>query len=299
MQTLALAVLSLSAAVIAQNTTPPTPGGQTPYVPGAGQPAIAQPANQTASQPAPSPSEPTPMQRRLEAPAADEHGLRVRIDLEVGGGNLKHNTHGVPSLQDSTDAGYFRLGGELIGHNNVGGGIRLEGVGSNDDLFIDSGGPRSQATDGELFFHGTGLFEDRGFEMPVRFGLFLRGYELEDQTNGDRLSYDSVGVRLEVAPDLLIAGGDSVRWSIDGMLAVEFGSTVVSDDPSIIGDAHAHMHGFDAGIGTKLRVKPFEFGVGWLYRRMDVGESDVVGGNFYRAIDTEFSGLVLSMAVRF
>jgi len=71
------------------------------------------------------------------------------------------------------------------------------------------------------------------------------------------------------------------------------------DDPGIIGDAHAHMHGFDAGIGTKLRVNPFEFGVGWRYRKMYVDDSDVVGGFFYNAIDTQFSGLVLTMAVRF
>jgi hypothetical protein len=296
MHALTIAVLSLSAAVFAQNT-PPAPGGQTPYVPGAGQPAIAQPANQP-PEPAAS-GQPTPMQRRVEAPVADEHGLRVRIDLEVGGGNLKHNTHGAPTLQDNTDAGYFRLGGELIGHSNVGGGIRLQGIGSSDDLFVDSGGPRSQASDGEVFFHGTGLFESSGFEMPVRFGLYLRGYEIEDKTTNDKLNYGSAGIRLEVAPDLAIAGGDSVRWSIGGMFAVEFGNATVTDDPKVIGDAHSHMHGFDVGIGTKLLVHPFEFGVGWLYRRMDVAQSDTVGGSFYRAIDTEFSGLVLSMAVRF
>ena len=159
----------------------------------------------------------------------ENHGANAYVAF--GGGSMKHETKGT-DLDDKTDAGYFALGGEVMFTERVGGGMRLEGAASDDDMFADvPGADASEVGDGELFFHGTVGFGEQPQEMPLRFGLFYRGYSLEENVTSDQLNWSSFGPRLEFAPDIELIQNDGFRWSLPCRLGVGVGYASVRPAP--------------------------------------------------------------------
>ena len=233
------------------------------------------------------------------APAAASS--TVRIELAFGGGTWEHTTSGVAALTDDTDARYMRLGFEIIGRNDFGGGLRLEGTVSDDDLFVQSGGVAAEAGDGELFLHGTGVFgggPDDVVRMPLRFGLFLRNYRIEERVGGNAIDWQSVGPRVEFEPELRLVGDEDVQWGLYARTGFCFGITSIDNDAST-DTFDSTMFGFDFGLGTRLGLGPVQLDIGYLLRTHDVEESDYVGGAFIRAIDAEFRGVVVGAAIVF
>lgn len=285
----ALPLLLAAAPLVAQNA--PTPGGQQPY-------------NSTTpiQQPTTPPASETPRERAPELrqePARESRGTDFRLDVAFGAGNFKHATDGQPLLDDDTTAGYFRLGFEFVTECGWGGGIRLEGIGTDDDLFVDSGGSASEATDGELLLHATYKLDAGRVQMPIRGGLFFRGYGFEEKATGDRVDWMGAGLKIEIEPDFALLHGDTARWSLYGRLGLGAGGAAVEDDPKIIGSADTTMGAVDLELGTRLRFQHLDVGLGWLLRAANWAESDPVGAVVYREIDTRFSGIELSLAARF
>jgi hypothetical protein len=231
-------------------------------------------------------------------PVASDSGLRVSIDFALGAGEFEHSTVGSGTLSDSTSAGYFRLGCELMTANQWGGGLRLEGTGSDDDLFESAGALAQEATDASLFAHFTGRFGGDGVRLPLRVGLFVRNYGIEEQSTGVEVSWFSIGPYLELEPDVPLIHGEEVRLSLRGRLGLGFGATVVETEPATE-DYDSAMIAADLGVGVNLEFEHWELGIGYLFRSFDVAESDAVAGTVIREIDVEFQGLVASFAVRF
>ncbi len=253
--------------------------------------AATEPRPESSPAPLDAPPAEPPHRRDGRAP------LPFRLELALGGGNFEHETAGQPLLDDEVDGGYARIAFEYRGDENFGLGLRLEGSGSDDDLFLASGGSPAEASDGELFLHGTGFFGGDAIEVPLRFGLSLRGYTLDDPTGAD-LSFASIGPRLEVEPDFRLLENDSCRWSLYARLGAFVGYTAIETDPATE-DWTTTMTGLDYGVGTRLRFEHVELGIGWLARTHHADESDTVGGTFVREFDARFSGLEISVAARF
>jgi hypothetical protein len=291
------------AAAAAQNQNqepPPTPGGQVPYSPREGQPSVP-PARTVPAGTGPANTGPVPPP--AAAPAGlqaepDEWSPRVRLDFALGSGNWRHTTENAPTLDDDTNAGYLRLGVEFLGEDNLGGGFRLEGIASDDNLFNNSGGPPSEARDLDLFLHFTGLFGEDRFHMPVRLGLFLRDYYLEDKATGSDIEWFSIGPRIEAEPDFALVVTDQARWSLFARLGFGFGATAIYTDPATE-DFTTTMTVVDVGIGTRLSIGHVQFEVSLLDRAVRYDQSDVQNGTFVRRVDTEFQGLVIGGAVVF
>jgi len=215
----------------------------------------------------------------------------VRIYAALGRGDLEHDIQS--SLRDETGAGQFRTGFEYWGKKRLGGGVRMELLRSQGDLFGDS-----RATDFELFVHGVGILGDSRAEVPLRLGLALRQYELEDNATGESLKWSSFGPRVEVEPDIALIRNDRVRWSIYGRLSTFAGLTVIETDPAS-DEWNSSVFGLDAGIGTRLQFAKYLVDVGYLYRSHDAAESDVMNFTVIRAFDAEYSGLLISFGVVF
>lgn len=230
-------------------------------------------------------------------PAAAHEHLQVRVGLALGAGKFEHTTSGSAGNSGKTDAGYLRFDLEFLGDNDFGGGLTLEGTHTDDDLF-DAAGIRSRADDAELFLHGTGMFRGEHIEAPVRFGLFIRDYTTDDLTTDASVDWRTVGLRLETTPAFTLVDGGGVRWSLDGRFGFAIGRAQVSSDPATF-KADSSMAGLDLGIGTHLRLRPVEFGVDYLYRSVAFDQSEHVNGLAYARADGTFTGLLLSMAVRF
>jgi len=301
--------LMLPAAVAAaqnqnQNQDPPTPGGQVPYSPREGQPPVPPPQSSAHAVPD-SPASTAPGAGSGAGPAAPadlrtdpDEQPRVRLDFAVGSGSWRHSTENASTLDDDTNAGYLRLGVEFLGQDNLGGGFRLEAIGSDDDLFRDSGGPPSEARDLDLFMHFTGVFGEDRFHMPVRLGLFLRDYYLEDNATHNEIEWFSIGPRIEVEPDFALVMYEHTRWSLFARLGFGFGATAIYTDPATE-DFTTTMTMADVAIGTRLSIGQVQFEIALLDRAVRYDESDVVNGAFVRRVDTEFQGIVIGGAVVF
>lgn len=217
------------------------------------------------------------------------------VQVMVGGGKFQHDIDG--SVEDDTNGGYGRLSFEFFGES-LGGGLRLEGIASDDDLFAGSIGP-AEATDGEIFVHITGrLRNDETVRVPVRFGLFVRGYSLEDNGTGASIDWSTVGVRAEVEPDIAFIAEEGVRWSVHGVLGGGLGVSRVETDPSTF-DADTTMTSFDVAIGTRLELSPVVLDLGLMRRASYYDQSDDSGGLFFRGIDTTFEGVYIALGVTF
>ncbi len=280
-----LALLLVTAALPAQDPpAPPRPQGQQPHL---GPVLRLEPE---AVPPEPSPTA-TPLLDAETAPA-----LSVLVELGLGGGTFRHRTTG-SALDGSASAGFVQLGAEAWGRSGIGGGLRFEGIGADEDLFADAGFGDTDTGSGDLFlFLGVRTGND-AFRLPLRFGLFLNGYSIED-AGQQELSYGSAGFRFELEPEVRLLGEGRNRWSLYGRGSLGFGGTSIETEPATFdGDADTVLVGVE--LGTRVQLGPARFGVGWVYRDQHVSESDTVFGNVFRAVDTDFSGLLFSLAVRF
>lgn len=222
----------------------------------------------------------------------------VKASVAFGGGTMEHKTDGT-NFDDKTSAGYFALGVEALFSEKVGGGIRLEGSASDDDMFADVAPlATGEASDGELFLHGTALLGAEESPLPLRFGLFFRGYGLTENVGGEELTWSSFGPRLEFAPDIELSASDDFRWSLPARLGAGIGMSVVETEPETE-QWDTTMAQFDVGLATRLQFSKFWFDVGYLMRRTNYAESDDVGGVTILGADSTFSGLVFTFGATF
>lgn len=219
-------------------------------------------------------------------------------ELAIGGGRLEHHTRG-STLDDDTSAAYVRLQFEAYADRGFGGGIRIEGVGSDDDMFESAGFPASEASSGEVFVYFAYRPPQLQSELPLRVGLLLHDYGLEENTTEDRIDFASVGIRLEAMPEVVLHESDNLRWSIYGGGSIAVGRTRIDTDPDTFeADSDTTLYGVD--IGTRLRFgRHANLGIGWVYRSQTVDRSEIVDGNFFFGIEQTFSGLLLSFGMTF
>ena len=221
-----------------------------------------------------------------------------RFDLSLGGGRLEHHTE--QSLLDGeADAGFFRFAFEGIGDGGtIGGGVRLEGWASEDDLFTDAGFVATEATSASLFGHVTFRVETKRFVMPCRIGLLLHGYEYEEVATGIGASFGSFGPMIEVEPEFLLVRDGTFIWSLYGQ--VGFGILGTSIDIDTVGDdfeSTSFTYGLE--LGTRIYAGHFVGGLGLVVRGQEVDQSDVKNGNFALGMDNSFAGLLFSVGLVF
>jgi hypothetical protein len=224
-------------------------------------------------------------------------GTKTGFDAALGVGSMQHRTKGSP-LDDRTDAAYLLLGVEAIGPAGLGGGLRIESSGSDDDLFTGAPvGENSSAGDGELYLHGT---YDLGGErpMPLRFGFFTRDYMLEGAISGSETEWLSSGLRFEFAPQLPLHRGDAVQLDLASRLGLGLGQTWIETSGSSE-TWDSTMTAMDLGAALRADVGHAEFELGYLWRTAHYDRSDEAAGETVPAVSTEFSGLVFSARIRF
>jgi hypothetical protein len=216
------------------------------------------------------------------APSKIDGGVRL------GSGTIQHESSG-NSLDGSVDANYFALFAEALSENDIGGGVMLQSTQSDQLLFS-----AASADDTDIFVHGTALFGDERFQLPLRFGLFYRDYELDFP--GGYTEWASIGPRIEVNPELQILASKSARWTLKGRLGAGIGATkITSGTTSQDFDSTAGM--FDVGIGTRVTFPAFSAELGYLFRATRYNESD--SSDTIPSTDSQFDGITLTVAVTF
>jgi hypothetical protein len=227
------------------------------------------------------------------------NNARSTAQLSLGAGSYEVDIADVGN--DSTAGGLFELAFESVPETKFGGGARVRGLASDDDLDDDppDGFPgTAEARDAEWFFHGTydgGVDRQR---LPLRMGLSIRSLELQDSISENGTTWSSVGPRVEFAPSLPLNDSDEIAVSATGLLGLGYSLTSIEDDTlGLDWDSDAVF--VDAGVGLRCEFNRAYIDLGYRYLSSRYAESDVSGGLFVREIDATFSGLVFTLGFTF
>src|SRR5690349_15362937 len=113
--------------------------------------------------------------------AAD--ALDFALDVSFGGGSFRHRTSNSP-LDGDSNAAWVRLRFEIVTNDDIGGGLALEGLSAERDLFASSGDDDVDTGGSDLFVF-FGMHPGRGgsLEVPVRVGVFGNRYSVHHLNN--------------------------------------------------------------------------------------------------------------------
>lgn len=229
--------------------------------------------------------------------AQEEREPRFRIGLGLAGGSFDYETDG-SGLDGDADAGMFRLSFEATTAKGLGGGLRLESVGTDDDLFTGTGFASAEAANGTLFGHFTYRIEAHRFAMPLRIGLLLNGLTLTENTTDDEVTFASVGPYFEIAPEVVLVRGGKTQWSLFGEVGVGVAGTAIDiEGDSRDFESTSSFAGLE--LGTRLLLGPIELGLSYVGRWQSMDESDPEGVDVVLGYDAEFQGGMFSIAVVF
>ncbi len=227
------------------------------------------------------------------------NNARSTAQLSLGAGSYEVDIADVGN--DSTAGGLFELAFESVPETKFGGGARVRGLASDDDLDDDplDGSPgTAEARDAEWFFHGTYDGGVDGKRLPLRMGLSIRSLKLQDSISENGTTWSSVGPRVEFAPSLPLNDSDEIAVSATGLLGLGYSLTSIEDDTlGLDWDSDAVF--VDAGVGLRCEFNRAYVDLGYRYLSSRYAESDVNGGLFVREIDATFSGLVFTLGFTF
>jgi hypothetical protein len=231
------------------------------------------------------------------SPAQDDPRPRFRIAAGLAAGEFDFETDG-SALNDDTDAGMFRLSFEGTSGRGIGGGVRLESVASDDDLFVSAGFNAAEATNGTVFGHFTYRHEAHRFAMPLRAGILLNALVLEEDATDDEVEYASIGPYFEIAPEFELLRSGRTSWSLYGEFGIGIGGTAIEID----GDPADYESVTSFGgveVGTRVAFSRFELGLAYVGRFQSMDESDPEGNQVVLGYDASFNGLLFTFAVTF
>ena len=220
-----------------------------------------------------------------------------RVELGIGAGSATHNTD-KSDLDGDTGAGFFRLQFEGFSDEGFGGGLRLEGWKSDDDLFDDNGFPGIEATTSSLFAHASWRITDDNLRMPIRVGALFSGHQLEDTTTGEQTTFSSFGPQFEVAPELFLTQGSGTEWSVFAELGLGVAVTGIEVDGTA-GDFDSSTWFYGIELGTRVYFGPVELGLSYVARGHMMEESDAHNSTVVFGYEAGLDGVVLTMGVVF
>jgi hypothetical protein len=226
----------------------------------------------------------------------DRPDARFRVELGVAAGKFNFDSNG-SNLDGRTDAGLFRFSLEATSPRGYGGGVRFEGVESDDDLFAGTGFSSSQANHGSIYTHFTYRFEEHRYSMSFRAGLLFDDLTLKDRTNAE-VDYTSFGPYFEIAPEVELLRRGKTRWSLYGEFGFGFASTWidVDNDPN---NYDSWTSFWAAEIGTRFTFHTVELGFAYVGRWQTMDQSDPQGGLVALGYNSDFQGLLVTFAVLF
>lgn len=217
--------------------------------------------------------------------------------VTLAGGRDEHDIDGAG--QDDTDAGLLGVLIEAHGDNGIGGGISIETMGTDDDLFQSTGALEASWVEVAPFFLYEIVSGDR-FRMPLRAGPWIHVLEVNDANNSDFIRWGSVGVRLAVEPEVVISRNEDFAFSLFSSVSVAGGSTGIDAEVGNID----HKFDTDGGafgleLGPRIRWSHFMASVSFIHRTVSMDDSDTetvngTPGVFIRGFDNDFDAIAFT-----
>lgn len=231
--------------------------------------------------------------------ASKEFLPHLQIWSDVGIGKLDHNTSGT-NLDGDDTATMLEIGVEGFSDSGFGGGVRFGLLASEEGMFDDAGVDNVMATAVDVYLHVTQRWAHDRFALPLRFGLLVNSYQLEQDTSTleDTVQFDSFGFRTELEPEFLLSDWDGVALTAGSRLSLGSGWTECSTEPSTFeADSATLFYGID--LGFRLRAGMGSFHLGWVLRGQSTDDIDVSGRFLDNGYDATFTGLLIGGGIFF
>lgn len=208
-------------------------------------------------------------------------------------GKVSHQTYGsAPNLNDSAN-GYLVSGLLQAAGNRVGAGATFDVMQTSED--IHTAGVDLEQVD--VFpFLAVGARAER-VRFAVRGGPFITNTELGGGGIGT-LDSSSWGVRLGMAPEFDLSRSNTVRMTLAASAFFGLGETEIDATSTGTTQTWASTctsYGLD--IGFRAAFPNAFIGVSYIYRNLNVAESDVTASSVIKEADYGFSGAQLSLGV--
>ena len=227
----------------------------------------------------------------LSACKANEeiHGLAY---VAPAFGKVSHRTYGsAPNLDDSVN-------GVLVSGLAQATGDRF-GAGSAIDVLQTSDDIHTSGVDLEQFdvfpFLVVGGRAER-VRVAVRAGPFISSTEVGGGATGT-ITSNSWGARLGLAPEFDLHQSDNGRMTLAASTFFGFGETEIDVASSGLANTWASTctnYGLDVGVRGSF-TNGFTVGLGYVYRNLNVAESEVTASTVIKEADYGFSGFQASL----
>ncbi|MCA8957630.1 MAG: hypothetical protein KDC87_16260 [Planctomycetes bacterium] len=213
--------------------------------------------------------------------------------------DFEHRTFGPgANLDGKTDAGMFQVDFEAV-RDLLGGGATLRLIGVDDDLHE----PGTSNVDTSVFdFYPHFTVRPVGgeiFRMPIRVGPYFN--MVRQELAGSDLDYYTVGVRVQVEPELDLFSSEDVAISLYGHGEVGGGSTAIDSEQFDEWFSTDEAH-WGWGAGVRVTARRFHASFGYLRRKSTFDASDVentfAGLQFIKEADFEYDGFLMAFGVR-
>jgi hypothetical protein len=263
------------------------------------QPSVPKTESKAADAPPPAPK---PANARL-GDADAERAPRLFGELTLAGGVYTHNTRADSSAESGhADGGFGRMRCEYVFERGIGGGIALEGTGSDKNLFGNTGPLEERGRTGDAFLYFVGVpATDAYFRIPMRAGPYFHTVVLDDNQSSLQTNWNGVGLRIEVEPEVWFVRSDRFSFGVVGGASAGAHFTQVAlkgGGGRTTFDGQGATLGADAGFqamwGQHVTTR-----LGYLYRVTREDESDPRGGLTVSGVNASFNGVMLSVGVRF
>jgi hypothetical protein len=234
--------------------------------------------------------------RAVQARRARRPHQRPEFDGRVtfAGGDYDHDPEG--AVHDETDAGFFGLLAEVSGASSgIGGGIELEVMGTDDDLFENGPVEQQISTFGIAPFFLCRMRAGDRFRIPVRIGPWLHFLDAEDEGSSDSLTWATLGLRFAVEPEMVLVQDRDFQLSLFSEVSLAGGGSVVHEELGSTDEDYETTGGvFGLEIGPRFRMSHFFASVSFLHRGISMDESDSENGVRIPGFDSEFNALAFS-----
>ncbi len=214
---------------------------------------------------------------------------RVEVRLELGIGMTEQDF--VENNADGeADAILIGIQFEAVSDRNLGGGVRIETIRSQDfDGVLDA----DDADNVEVFGFFTYRIKRDRFRMALRPGIGFHLHTYDDNLSGFSTDYSTLFFRLEAEPELVLVEGRKVTWTVYGNLALGVGMTAIDSDipvSNLDDETSSELLGF--GLGTRVQVGPIALGLGYVGRSIEIDNTDD-----FTTVENDFSGVEFTVAV--
>ncbi len=239
--------------------------------------------------------EPQSRRRRVDAPRPERRFSAFGM-LSVAGGDYEFRETELG--KDESTANMVRLRAAGADEDGLGGGIDVKVFMTGND-FYDNTASVVNLNHSDFFVYLLTHASSGEVRIPVRIGTYLSAMGAEfEALSAAETEYSSVGIRVEIEPEVVVIEDDEFEASIFSQLSAGIHLTTI-DDEFTGGEFESEGHTLGFEVGIRLVLDPVSVSASYIFHETTIRQSSTEFDIVIPRLETEFTGVQVSMGVKF